>query len=102
MSNGDRTGGNSAFPFEAQFNHYAMLAQTTLEWVNDLVALHMELGRNTLKESSEGQKTLFSATDVNQYLTSASLLAREHWRRNVTYTCDVARIMTRSYAQQAN
>lgn len=84
---------------ETQLNTYVSFANATLQSTAELIELNMGLGRDSLRDSADAQKRLLAASDANQYLASASVLARENYERGLSYTRDLASIFTKTYTQ---
>lgn len=91
----DSTG--NPFSIEAQFNTYALLANTTLQRTSELAQLTLALSRDTIRESADAQKRLLAAADASQYTALSALLARESVERGMGYARDVVAILTRTY-----
>lgn len=95
MFSKDSTG--NPFSIEAQFNTYALLANTTLQRASELVQLNLALSRDTIRESADAQKRLMAAADASQYTALSALLARESLELGMGYARDVVAIATRTY-----
>jgi phasin family protein len=85
------------FSIEAQLNTYALLANTTLQRVSELVELNLALGRDAVRESADARKRLLAAADASQYTALSALLARESLEHGLGYARDFVRIVTKTY-----
>lgn len=85
------------FSLEAQINVYAVFAHAALQRTAELVELNLALGRDSLRESADGQKRLLAAADASQYTALSSVLVRENLERGMCYVRDFAAIVTKTY-----
>lgn len=92
-----KDGTGNPFSIEAQFNTYALLANTALQRAAELVQLNLTLGRDAVRESADAQQRLLAAPDASQYAALSALLARESIERRMGYARDLVAIMTKTY-----
>jgi phasin family protein len=95
----NKDGESNPFSLEAQLKMYTLITNAGLQRTAELVELHMALSRDSLRDSTNGQKRLFAAADASQYLALASVLARENLERGTSYARDLNSIVTKTYTQ---
>lgn len=88
---------DNPFSLEAQINTYALLTHAALQRTTELIELNLSLGRDSLRESANGQKRLRAAADASQYTALSAVLARENLERNMSYVRDFTAIVTKTY-----
>lgn len=94
-----KDGDGNPFSLEAQLKMYTLISNAALQRTAELVELHMALGRDSLRDSTTGQKRLLAAADASQSLALASVLARENLERGTSYVRDFVSIVTKTYTE---